>query len=89
MNSKKSQKEIIINILLKDGRVSRNWCLQNYISRLASLISDLKTESWDFEAKYVTEGNGRNFYYIIKKCPFKKVERFVPVLNRTITTYEK
>lgn len=32
----KSQLEIVRNKLLKTGRVSRNWCLQRYISRLSA-----------------------------------------------------
>ena len=45
---KTSQKQIVINQLRAEGSVSRNWCLQRYISRLSAIIYDLRKRGWEF-----------------------------------------
>jgi hypothetical protein len=85
--SKISQKQQIINKLLDDGFVSRNWALQNYIGRLASRMTDLKDEGWEFRTENVEEHGGINFYYYVLNSPHKKVQYYVPVLNKVITKY--
>lgn len=84
---KLSQKEQIIKKLLDDGFVSRNWALQNYIGRLASRMTDLKDEGWEFRTENVEENGGMNFYYYPLRSPRKKVEYYVPILNKVITKY--
>ena len=44
-----TQLQQIRSQLLRNGEVSRNWALRNYISRLASRINDLKNEGMEFE----------------------------------------
>lgn len=73
----KSQKDWVIQQLLEKGKISRNFALQNYISRLGALIFDLKEEGWDFvtytaETKRPDGKMGKNFIYEVSKCPFKK-----------------
>ena len=36
-----------------------------------------------------TQEDRIDYKYTVTKCPFKKVERFIPALNRTIVSYEK
>lgn len=73
---KKSQKDFVIKQLLDKGKISRNFALQNYISRLGALIFDLKEEGWDFvtytaDTKKPDGTKGKNFIYEATKIPFK------------------
>lgn len=68
-----TQKEFVANRLRADGRISRNFCLKNYISRLGALINLLKKDGWEFDAFYVNVetpfGKGRDYVYTAKKIP--------------------
>lgn len=70
----KTKKNWVIKQLLDNGRIGRNECLANYISRLGAIIHELKTEGFDFEAKYVKNNGGRDFVYTMTNCPYKKKE---------------
>jgi hypothetical protein len=48
----------------------------------------LKKKGWEFESKYEKENGGLNFYYYATKIPYKKMQYFIPELNKTITRYE-
>lgn len=85
----KTQEKRIIDRLLQFGYITRNECLKNYISRLGAIICDLKKEGWDFEGKFIKKNGGQDFVYTVTKCPFKKVERFIPSLGKSIISYEK
>ena len=86
----KTQEDRIVKRLLERGFITRNECLKVYISKLSSHIWKLKTEDgWDFDSDYVKTSYGQDYKYTVTKCPFKKVERFIPALNRTIVSYEK
>lgn len=67
------QKELIVNVLLNYGVVSRNWALSNYISRLSAIIYDLTHEyGWEFETEKVKtiKPNGEkgwDYVYKVKK----------------------
>lgn len=65
MNKERSQKEIIIECLNDNGYVSRNWCLNRYISRLSAIIYNLKKDGWEFEEKW----DGKNYVYKYTKKP--------------------
>lgn len=80
---KKSQKERIISKLLKDGYITRNECLRNYISRLGAIICLLKSEGWDFDTK---SENG-DYKYTVTKCPIKKVVYTVSGTGQKIETW--
>jgi hypothetical protein len=85
----KHQKQFIVKMLLKDGQVSRNTCLQNYVSRLGAIICQLQKEGWSFEAGYEPKGMGKDYIYKTIRCPFKKVEFINPITKETIIKYEK
>ena len=75
---KLTQKIWVENILVKDGKISRNSCLQNYVSRLGAIIAVLKQEGWEFDADYVEYKtlmgwSGKDYVYVVTKYP-KKIE---------------
>lgn len=64
---KKSQKERIEKRLYQVGKITRNECLRNYISRLGAIICVLKEEGWEFETKNVKG----DYVYIVKTYPIR------------------
>ncbi len=87
---KNSQKEQVKKILLSQGEISRNICIRElYITRLSAIIQDLEEEGWQFNPQTVKYDKGKDFVYYLVKSPFKKVEYFIPELNRSIIKYEK
>ena len=89
MTNNLSQRERIINKLLKDGEVSRNHALQNYISRLGAIICDLQTDGWQLRGEYLKTNNGKDFVYYLISSPYKKEEFKNPVTGQIITKYIK
>lgn len=83
---KKYQSQIVIEKLLKDGEISRNYALKNYISRLGAIIKSLVEVGYKFDSRkskngkevlhgrYVKTKNGRDYVYTIISFP-KKVKR--------------
>ena len=63
-----TQRETIIKHIKEYGYVSRNWCLENFISRLGSRIFDLEKEGWKFADDH-RGGNPRDYYYYLKSEP--------------------
>ena len=63
--SKSSQVALIKKQLELDGEVSRNWCLQRYITRLGARIWDLKQEGYEFEI----ERRGKDYVYVLVTKP--------------------
>jgi hypothetical protein len=71
METRSNQKQWIINILLEKGFITRNYALQNYISRLAGHINQLKKEGWEFDTDKIEVttqwGKGYNYRYTVTK----------------------
>ena len=65
MTTHKTQLARIIEILERDGEISRNQCLSIFISRLASRIDDLERLGWRFES----EQRGRDDIYNVVATP--------------------
>lgn len=63
-----NQKQFIINKLNKDGFITRNFALKNYISRLSAIILNLKNEGWKIEGR----NDGGDYIYEVVGSPFKK-----------------
>lgn len=59
----KTQKKLVEEQLKKYGKVSRNWALKRYISRLGAIICSLNKEGYKLMGQYQKEGNGQNYYY--------------------------
>lgn len=72
MKNKISQKDIVLKQMRSTGQVSRNWCLQNYISRLSAIMLDLKNEGVNFETKKV----GGDYVYVLLDKP-KEIKRYL------------
>lgn len=70
---KKTQKEVVIDKLNLDGYVSNFWAIENYLLRLASVISELKKEGWEFQREYGEGSERKNFYYKVIKKPELKL----------------
>ncbi len=73
---RKTQKDFVIENLLKNGAISRNFCLRNYITRLGAIIKELEYEGWSFLKYYgKTKGfkkeNWKNYYYEVVGKPNK------------------
>lgn len=65
MANKKSQKQFVLEILRKEGYITRNYCLQNYISRLSDIIFKLKTNGINIEGQDMENGDYK--YTLIDK----------------------
>jgi hypothetical protein len=48
-----TQKQRVENILIVDGKITRNKCLVNYVSRLGAIIAKLKDDGYEFETQYI------------------------------------
>ena len=59
----KSQKERVVQRILDTGKISRNECLRNFISRLGAIIYKLTKEGWEFRTEEI---DGDYVYYQIK-----------------------
>lgn len=64
----KTHKEWVKDQLEREGRISRNQALRNFVSRLASRIADLRQEGWEFDIKR-EEGD---YVYVVKERPSPK-----------------
>lgn len=62
---KPSQKEIVLKQMRETGSVTRNWCLQRFISRLSAIMLELKNEGVKFETKKV----GGDYEYRLNSRP--------------------
>jgi len=71
-----TQKEWVENKLIKNGKITRNECLRNYISRLGALIALLKNDGWEFKTSYIDVetpfGAGKDYEYKVVKCGKKQ-----------------
>ena len=75
---KPTQKERVVSRLLKVGKITRNECLSNYISRLSAIILELTKEGWRFD----TSNEHNDYVYTVTHSPYK-------VVSRTLSTGEK
>jgi len=60
---KTKQKLFVLNQLSKEGQISRNLCLRNFISRLGSIMCQFKYDGLKFDAKFVRG----DYVYTLKK----------------------
>lgn len=72
--NQKTQIKYVQDLLDSQGEVSRNFCLQNYITRLSSIIFQLKKEGYGFvtqsRANIKPDGTkGKDFIYQVVTYP--------------------
>lgn len=72
---KKTQESLVIEQLKENGFVTRNWALQNYISRLGAIICDLNHEGYSIQGDWVKTDHGRDFRYTLLDSPKKTIQR--------------
>ena len=61
--------------LKKDGEITRNQCLINYISRLGSIIYKLKKDGWII----TPSRRGKDYVYTLGEAPKRRISTFEPV----------
>lgn len=85
---KKTQEQFVIDRLLKNGEISRNECLQNFISRLGAIICSLnQTGEWEINGEWYKTEFGRDYKYFLRRSPFKKQEYKLPngeIISKTV-----
>lgn len=80
-----TQKEWVKNRLDETGEISRNECLGNYISRLGSIICQLKKDGYNLKGFYRKTALGQDYVYKIKKVdsgPLSFSDQAIEELNR-------
>ena len=85
----KTQEQKVIDELLNKQCVSRNWALQNFITRLGAIINRLNSSGWEIKGEWDITEKGRDFVYYLKTSPFQKVIYKVADLGIEIQKYEK
>lgn len=74
----KTQKQIITDILERDGRVSRNQALSMSITRLGAIICLLSKEGWHFgDPKH----EGGDYVYYLAQAPAKPPKPTYQIVN--------
>jgi len=76
---KVTQKQKIIERFKQDGFVTNFWAIDNYILRLASIISMLRKEGWNIKTEYKGVKGHKNCKYHLLEIPTRTVKR--PVFN--------
>ena len=74
---KKTQYNFVKKQLLEKGQITRNQALQNYITRLSSIILTLKEEGFEIEGSFKKVKGGKDYVYTLQKSPYKKKEYWV------------
>lgn len=87
MNNKKTQEQWVLEQLNKNGEVSRNGALQNFISRLGAIICNLNKEGWNITGDYRKTEHGKDFIYTVVSKPYKKTMTFKEVNGERIAIY--
>lgn len=63
----KTQKEFVVQQVKKNGFITRNQCLRNYISRLGAIIFELKKDGFEFDSYFQKNetlfGTEKDFVY--------------------------
>ena len=62
---KLTQEQRVVGQLKEAGYISRNQCLNNYISRLSAIIVTLKRKGWEFKPMNVDS----DYIYQVIKMP--------------------
>jgi len=89
VNKEKSHKERVLGKLKRDRYITRNECLDNRITRLASIIDLLKKHGYTFEKGKSEVVRGRkDFIYRLETAPTRTVKVVDRIENGTAYTKE-
>jgi hypothetical protein len=62
--------------LNEKGFITRNECLQNYISRLSAIILSLKNEGYEFVSEFQKTPKGKDYIYTLTRKPNEQNQLF-------------
>ena len=48
-----SQELMVKNVLKQEKKITRNYCLRRFISRLSAIIFNLKEKGWEFSTRRI------------------------------------
>jgi hypothetical protein len=83
----KTQLQIVTKILKEKGEISRNFCLQNYITRLGAIICDInKKPNWKVEGKFVKTTSGKDYVYKVINKPYEPIYTYDKTRNVMVET---
>lgn len=77
---KDTQLKIVRTQLEEHGEITRNWCLERYITRLGARINDLKNAGWVIEGFWLKYAGGRDYVYRVISMP-KKIEHKIITMS--------
>lgn len=83
---KQTQKQFVIKQLRETGEITRNMCLKNYITRLASIIPTLRKEGWGFNTYYREENGSKDYVYQVVSKPSEAYTITMPTKWNTTQT---
>lgn len=86
---KKTQKQKIIDKFRNEGFVSNFWAIDNYILRLASIISTLRQEGWDIRTEYKGKVGDKNCHYYLNTKPTRIIKSPIFNENGTVKLVDK
>ncbi len=66
---KNTQEKWVKDMLKEHGKVTRNQALGRYITRLASIISDLNNGDWEIAGAW--DSNHKDYIYSVVKKPYQ------------------
>ena len=59
----------VIKHLVKHNKISRNFALSKFISRLSAIIYNLKDRGWIFKSGFVKTAYGQDYVYYVLSRP--------------------
>lgn len=72
MTTNPTQRQVVINKLRQEGKISNFWAFHNYILRLGDIIFRLRSEGWEIKGEYGEGGERKNFIYTLVSEPEPK-----------------
>ena len=66
-----TQKTFVISQLKDYGKISRNFCLQNFITRLGAIVEKLNNEGYVIQGAYEKTEKGKDYIYTLISLPPK------------------
>ncbi len=71
MTKKQTQRTLLEKQILKDGYISRNWAIKNYITRLSAHIFDMKDSGWELKTVWDRSpyASDKDCYYFLDRVP--------------------
>lgn len=75
LTMRQTQRKWVEQQFKEHGEITRNQCLQNYISRLGAIIYGLKQDGWVI----TSSRRGKDYVYTLGEAPKQKISEFEPI----------